>query len=70
MKQQIELLIESILALDGVDDVLTLSEAGGIKLLDGRWLVPLNVYLRREEKPETLGVTVKDNITIGDKFGG
>jgi hypothetical protein len=70
MQARISRLINEILEMDGIDDVLTLSQEGGIRLLDGRWLVPLNVYLKREDKPDTLGVHVEDNITIGDKFGG
>jgi len=66
---EIDELIEQILEIKGVDDVLKLSDDGGMKLLDGRTLVPLNVYLRIDQG-ETLGIKTGEVIKAGDHFGG
>jgi len=69
MHPKVRELIDAILALPNVDDVLTLSAEGGVPLIDGRWLVPLNVYLRWGRE-ESLGIHVVDNIRTEDVFGG
>lgn len=63
-------LIHDVFNLPDVDDVAKLSEAGGMKLDDGRWLVPLNVYLKRKDGDNTLGVHVAETVATRDKFGG
>ncbi|GAG20408.1 unnamed protein product, partial [marine sediment metagenome] len=57
--------------IEGVDDAQVLSKRV-MELMDGRTLIPLNVYLRKPEESEgnVLGVHVKETITSKDKFGG
>lgn len=62
--------INKILEFPEVDDVILLHRMGAIELIDGRWLLPVNIYLR-ELPPEggTLGVTVTDGVEVKDRFG-
>lgn len=64
-------LIQDVFDLPDVDDCLKLSEAGGVPLIDGRILVPLNVYLKKvDNQGETLGISVAEVVHSKDKFGG
>ena len=70
MNGRVKEFIQKILDLPEVDDALTLSNEGGLELKDGRIFIPLNIYLKRGDQGETLGIHVEERITTLDKFGG
>lgn len=62
--------INKILAFPEVDDVILLHKMGAIELVDGRWLLPVNIYLRElPAEGGTLGIQVSDGVGIKDIFG-
>ncbi len=65
-------LIEAVSRIEGVLDVqYPHGEASGVKLLDGRTLMALHIYIEADEPEDgALGVYVKETISTEDKFGG
>jgi hypothetical protein len=70
MNERVKEFIQKILDMPEVDDAITLSAEGGLYYKDGRLFIPLNIYLKKSDDGESLGVHVEERITTRDKFGG